>query len=479
MLERTLQSTKAFVETMPKAERKAYGQFFTTQKTASFMASLFQIDLSLPQIRILDAGAGTGILSVALAEKILQLGYTGKIHFVCYESDKNVLPVLISNLKAMSQGNNITFEVCHENYLTSHKREDLFDYIIGNPPYKKIGKSAPEALNMPHVCYGAPNLYFLFWAKALASLKEGMELVYIVPRSWTSGAYFAKFRDYLFEHSTISHIHLFDSRNKVFGEDNILQETMIVKVRKCSEHPKLIPDEVVITSSSNSDFSDLRTFSVPYNIVVAKNHYVFLVKDENEAQTLDKILHFNHTLASIACPMKTGLIVDYRTREVLRSQPSDNTFPLLYSQHIQNSRVEWPIGKADEYICTDRPGLLQENANYLLVKRLTAKEERRRLQCGIYLQSDHAEFKFLSTHNKVNFIKCDTQELAYGLYVLLNSRWYDTYYRILNGSTQVNSNEINHMPVPDLPTIKAMGAQLMGQELTEANCNKILEQWLN
>ena len=49
--------------------------------------------------------------SVALAQKIIQLGYTGKIHFVCYESDKNVLPVLISNLESMSQGNNITFEV--------------------------------------------------------------------------------------------------------------------------------------------------------------------------------------------------------------------------------------------------------------------------------------------------------------------------------------------------------------------------------
>ena len=152
MLERTIESTKAFLETMPKAERKAYGQFFTTQKTASFMASLFQIDLSLPQIKILDAGAGTGVLSAALAEKILQLGYTGNIHFVCYESDSNVLPVLISNLESMSHGTNITFEVFNENYLTSPTNEELFDYVIGNPPYKKIGKSAPEALNMPHVC---------------------------------------------------------------------------------------------------------------------------------------------------------------------------------------------------------------------------------------------------------------------------------------------------------------------------------------
>lgn len=60
MLERTIESTKAFVETMPKEQRKSYGQFFTTELTARFMASLFEIDLSLPQIRILDAGAAVG-----------------------------------------------------------------------------------------------------------------------------------------------------------------------------------------------------------------------------------------------------------------------------------------------------------------------------------------------------------------------------------------------------------------------------------
>ena len=38
----------------------------------------------------------------------------------------------------------------------------LFDYVIGNPPYMKIPKDAPEATAMPEVCYGAPNLYFNF-----------------------------------------------------------------------------------------------------------------------------------------------------------------------------------------------------------------------------------------------------------------------------------------------------------------------------
>lgn len=474
MLREVLESTTAFVETMPKAQRKAYGQFFTTELTARFMSELFVIDLNLPTIRILDAGAGTGILSAAIVERIFNMGYNGNISLVCYENDERVLPVLRRNLIAMREERYFDFEIRTENYLTTPSIEEEFDYIIGNPPYKKIGKDEAEAKALPHVCHGAPNLYFLFWAKAIEKLRENQELVYIIPRSWTSGAYFAKFREYLFSHCVITHLHLFASRDKVFGGESVLQETMIVKVKKTTERPQT----VTITSSSTSEFADVREFQAPYNVVVASNQYVFLVTDEQESTTLNRLSHLDGTLSSIEHPMKTGIIVDFRTREVLRDTPSDDTFPLFYSQHIRNGRVEWPVGKEDEYISTDRAGFLQENTNYLLVKRFTAKEERRRLQCGIYLQSDHPEYSHISTQNKVNFIKCETPEFAYGLYVLMNSTIYDTYYRILNGSTQVNSTEINNMPVPDAATITAMGRQLMGQELTEHNCNSIIEQWI-
>ncbi|MDQ9766372.1 SAM-dependent methyltransferase, partial [Acinetobacter baumannii] len=77
---------------MPKTQRKAYGQFFTPELTARFMASLFHIDTSLTEIRILDTGAGTGVLSAAIVERIIQIGYNGHIHLVCYENDKNVIP---------------------------------------------------------------------------------------------------------------------------------------------------------------------------------------------------------------------------------------------------------------------------------------------------------------------------------------------------------------------------------------------------
>ena len=94
-----------------------------------------------------------------------------------------------------------------------------------------------------------------------------------------------------------------------------------------------------------------------------------------------------------------------------------------------------------------------------------------------YLKQKYKQFEYISTQNKVNFIKCDSPCITYGLYVLLNSTLYDCYYRILNGSTQVNSTEINQMPIPERAVIEEMGRELMHKDLSVVNCNKILSKW--
>ena len=102
------------------------------------------------------------------------------------------------------------------------------------------------------------------------------------------------------------------------------------------------------------------------------------------------------------------------------------------------------------------------------------------MQCGVYLAKNYPQYSKISTQNKINFVDGLLHEmsecLVYGLYVLFNSTLYDEYYRILNGSTQVNSTEINAMPVPDLECIQEMGRKLMrSKDLSENNCNLILE----
>ena len=493
MVDFVMTATTEYIQRMPKNLRKKYGQFFTSKETAVFMAELVNISETIENISVLDPGSGSGLLSAALIEKLQDFSNLKTIRLTCYENDPNVLELLQANLSWISRNSRvrIDYQIITENYILDQMEDYNFmlganpnppkyDVVIGNPPYMKIPKEAPEALAMPDVCYGAPNLYFLFAAMSLFNLKNYGEMVYIIPRSWTSGAYFNRFRQKFLDEGALEHIHLFESRDKVFEKESVLQETMIVKVRKSEKKPDFIH---ITTTQSNADFTQKTEFKAPYATVVSgKEQYVYLVTKEEEVRTLDRLNALQDTLPSLGLKMKTGLTVDFRNREVLRKESEENAVPLFYSQHIKDGKVVFPAGKENEYIVTNQSGLLQKNTNYLFVKRFTAKEEKRRLQCGVYLARKHPEYTEISTQNKINFV-CGLRELSecvvYGLYVLFNSTLYDCYYRILNGSTQVNSTEINTMPVPPMNIIEAMGKELLHiKDMSEEACDRILRNYI-
>lgn len=493
MIENIIEQTNLYIDKMPKKERKKYGQFFTSKETALFMAGLYNISDNHTNLSVLDAGAGSGILSCALVERLQSMRNLEHIELTCYENDSNILEILKINLEYIKENVGIAFEyrIITDNYITSqyldfnemigrNEHPIKYDVVIGNPPYMKIPKDAPEASAMPAVCYGAPNLYFIFASMGLFNLKDDGELVYIIPRSWTSGAYFKRFREYFLTQGKLEHIHLFVSRNKVFDKEEVLQETIIIKVKKTSS----TPNTVTITSSqSNNDFQNITKLDVPYDVVVSgEEKYVYLVTDKEEIEVLQKLNKWDNTLPSIGLKMKTGLTVDFRNRDILRDEEEEGAIPLFYSQHIKEGVIEFPIQKEHEYVVTVQKGLVQNNKNYLFVKRFTAKEEKRRLQCGIYLSKKYPKYEKISTQNKINFIDGLVSELSecvvYGLYVLFNSTVYDSYYRILNGSTQVNSTEINAMPVPELEIIQQIGRSLIKtKDLSEKNCDRILEEY--
>lgn len=492
MLDVICEKTNNYIECMPKATRKKYGQFFTSKETARFMASLFDIPKDQKEINILDPGAGTGILSAAIIERIQEYHFD-RILLTCYENNGEVMDLLTENLAWISKKSKIPVEIelKIENYITSQESDFnylmdanskpvKYDMIISNPPYMKISKNAPEALAMPEICYGAPNTYFLFAAMSLFNLKDNSELVYILPRSWTSGAYFARFREYFLKEGKLIRVHLFGSRNSVFDKEDVLQETMIIKVKKTYKNQRSV---LVSSSNTSKDFHNTKFLEVPYDIVVSDyNHYVYLVTNEQEINVMKRLRKFKRTLPEIGLKMKTGLIVDFRNRNALRDKEENGAIPLFYSQHIKDGRVYFPINKEHEYVVAEKKSFAQENRNYLFVKRFTAKEEHRRLQCGIYLAKNLPQYKKISTQNKINFIDglmCEMSEcLVYGLYVLFNSTLYDEYYRVLNGSTQVNATEVNSMPVPEIEIIQGMGRKLMKiNNLSEKSCDLILEEY--
>lgn len=494
MLEYIVEQTSIFLENMPKSKRKKKGQFFTSAETAGFMTEMFDFSSSGESITVLDPGSGTGILSAAFIDRVSSELCNTHISLTCYETDEDVLPILRTNLGYIKKllGDRLDYIILEEDYILSQSNDfnenlpatvnpEKYDFIISNPPYLRVMRDNPAALAMQRVVHGVPNLYFLFASMSLFNLKQNAQMVYIIPRSWTSGAYFKAFREYLLSEGKIEQLHLFVSRDKVFNAEEVLQETMIVKVKKTTEKPV----NVLITSSNNSsDFDEITSLEVPYEAVVSgEGLYVYLPTNEEEVDVIKKINLYHSTLPDEGLKMKTGIVVDFRQWDELRKEPGKHILPLFYSQHIRDGKVNHqPSGKEYDWIIDEKPGLIQKNKNYVFIKRFTAKEERRRLQCGVYSPSDFKEYKYIGTQNKINFVdKIDGTEMdvqtTYGVYALLNSTLFDKYYRILNGSTQVNSTEINNIPVPPTFMIKKIGEQiLVSGDLSTDNCDRVISE---
>ncbi len=489
--------TNEFLNNATKQQRKKIGQFFTPAKISAFMANLSMV--SKPVINVLDAGAGSGILAASLIRKISTDNNVKSINIDLYENNSEILPLLRSNMiyivgELEKVDIKLTFSILNDNFIIENKLSwtglypnDKYDIVISNPPYKKIAKKDAESQMMPEVVYGQPNLYFLFMAMGSRLLKENGEFIFIVPRSFTSGLYFTKFRKWFLNEMELSHLHLFLSRKNVFKQDKILQETVILKAIK----RKRVAKHIVISESngiSNIEHSD--TFSVPYDVCVdvGVNSFIYLPTSNDDTEILELMKQWNGTLVENGYKMKTGTVVDFRAKEWLLKEEEETTIPLLWAYNFNYTQVKFPInvdGKPQYLIsCEKTRGLIMPNQNYLLLKRFTSKEEIKRLQCVMYKKKDFIKYANISTENHINYITKEEGELSevelYGLYILFNSTIFDKYFRLLNGSTQVNANEINSMPFPNKDDVVEMGKIAMEKEVLNTKvCDLILSNKYN
>ena len=103
------------------------------------------------------------------------------------------------------------------------------------------------------------------------------------------------------------------------------------------------------------------------------------------------------------------------------------------------------------------------NCNYMLLRRFSAKEESRRLTAAPYLAGSY-QVPAVGLENHLNYIYRQDGELtedeAWGLAALYSSRLLDTYFRTLNGNTQVSATEMRTLPLPAHAAIVELGRRM-------------------
>lgn len=489
-------------------QRSGLGQYMTPAPIARFMASLFS-DVS-GEVRLLDPGAGVGSLTAAFVERLCRADHRPRSALLtCYEIDPLLLDYLQTTLHECERECQLSQVVAkvdvhpHDFILNTSRRsrDDLFSrqnphscngftHVFMNPPYRKINAGSEHRAALRSAGIETSNLYTGFMFLAAQQLVHGGEIVAIIPRSFCNGPYFKPFRQAFFSHMVLQHIHIFEERDSAFKGDEVLQENIIIHAVKGAA-----PSTVQITTSRGGSFEldeisghfvaeDMTQRTVDYNSVIRPDdpdQFVHIASNNLEQSIVERMAHFQASLSDLGLEVSTGPVVDFRLRDDLRQGPEAGTVPLLYAAHFQRGKLEWPKTmrkpNAIKVSAQSRKWLMRNEGHYVVTKRFTSKEERRRVVASIYNSSLPGELVGFENHLNVFHAnqKGVSQALAAGLGIFLNSTLVDRYFRQFNGHTQVNATDLRSLRYPDREDLERIGEQAGTANLSQRDIDDIIE----
>lgn len=452
--------------------RSELGQFMTPSSVAQFMASLF-LPSTGPQIRLLDAGAGVGCLSMAFLERWLAGGFAAQsARLTAYEIDPALQTPLghyldLYRSRAVKANFDLTIDVLHCDFIedTINRLQfggrQHFTHVILNPPYRKIHSQSRERRLLSAIGLETVNLYTGFLGLAIEAAGERGQIVAIVPRSFCNGLYYRPFREFLLARSAIKHIHLFASRDRAFRDDDVLQENIIIHLIKGEPQ-----GPVTVSTSTDDAFGDYASLEYSFDQIVNPSdagHFIHVPTGPTSAgHTISASVR--SSLPDVGVEVSTGPVVDFRVREHLRADLEPETAPLLYPGHFADRLVRWP--RRD----TKKPNAVALHAEtrkwlypsgfYVVVRRFSAKEEKRRIVASV-VDPCCLPGPFIGFENHLNVFhsggKGLAEELAYGLMAYLNSTAVDECFRRFSGHTQVNATDLRALPYPSRRVLLELG----------------------
>ena len=482
MLTRIEESCVALSQATDRRRKSQLGQFFTPRSIAQFMADLF-VQNELRQCRLLDPGAGIGSLSAAFLERCgaHDLGFAG-VSVDAFEIDSQLHRDLIENLNeyrlvSEAQGFQVKSNVRGEDFIYTAVQSlgrymfaevlPEYSHAILNPPYRKIRSDSGYRTALRTVGVETVNMYSAFVALAVSLLDATQgQLVAIIPRSFCNGPYYRPFRDYILSRASLDHVHLFNSRDRAFRDDDVLQENVIIRLRRGVNQRN-----VTITTSSDDRFCDLVTHDWPFEQIVLPDdpeRFIQVPTSSTGISTGSKSADW-YTLDQLGISVSTGPVVDFRLQDHLRDAPEADAVPLLYPGHVKGWSVNWPLHngkKPNAILCNgETRKWLYPNGYYCVVRRFSSKEERRRIVASVIAPADFPGFRLVGLENHLNVFhggrKGLPDALAHGLTVYLNSTVVDEDFRRFNGHTQVSATDLRRMKYPSRKALIGLGKWAM------------------
>lgn len=334
--------------------------------------------------------------------------------------------------------------------------ENVFDLVIGNPPYGRM-KLAPERrTKFARSLFGHANLYGLFTDLAVRLAKPDGLIAYVTPTSFLGGQYFKALRQLLVREAPPVSISFVESREGVF--DDVLQETLLAVYRKTSS-----AKQVAVTSLIPKQDGRSVVVHALGEVALNGNDAPWLLpRTLKQVQVFDRLILMSNRLRNVGYAINTGQLVWNRHKHQLRqSLGNKGVYPLIWAESVSADGFNFSAARRNHvpYIeVSDRQPHLLNCSACVLVQRTTAKEQARRLIAAVMPEEFIAKYGAVVVENHLNIVYAiGKSDIALAtIAALLNSRAVDAVFRCLSGSVAVSAYELNALPLPDMRELRSL-----------------------
>lgn len=351
----------------------------------------------------------------------------------------------------------------------------LYDVVIGNPPYGRVGLTPIQRERFGRSLYGHANLYGVFTDIALRWTKPGGVIAYLTPTSALGGQYFVALRKLLAQEAPPVAIDFVHARKGVF--EDVLQETLLALYKRGAKPSRFqvhyldVDSELEATLTKNGKVALPEDPATPWLAPRNPEHVALIAASEG----------MKHRLSDWGYEVSTGPLVWNRFKPQLRSRPGPGTLPLVWAESVtadgrfvfkaekRNHAPHFKVEAPDAWLIADK--------GCVLLQRTTSKEQSRRLIAAELPASFVEAHGGVIIENHLNMIRAKGKpKVSAGVVAaVMNSEIADQVFRCISGSVAVSAFELRSLP---LPPAKAMGAieKLVAAQASRRDIERALRQ---
>jgi adenine-specific DNA-methyltransferase len=477
---------------MPEGRRRKLAAYFTPPHLATHAIGILgRAGIEAGRHQILDPSSGGAAFLVPLAsqiashanhrrlpaETVLQRLESSLFGVEIEPGLATLSKILIADLlkaEIRSARRKPKLSVQETNTLNLQSPKELYDAIIGNPPYGRVLKPTKKILRdfAPAITDGYVNLYALFLEQALRFVKPGGVICLIVPMSFIGGPYFANLRKRILQAADVLSLDPIDKRSDVFLD--VLYDVCVLALRKKggSAAAVLPTCSLLMVDQPHRHLGNLELPKKPSTEVWA------LPDAEQASDVFQDGLETLHHYGYVA---RTGYFVWNREKKRYRigRKPRPNEVPLVWAHNVKSGFPCKPYdgnpkGQKIGFvkIAQQSSAIVREDA--IILQRTSNRRQNRRLLAAVARQSKIPGGRgFVGENHTIIIARDPRKKKRVKLSVLcrlLNTAAVDSRFRRISGSVSVSTKALNQLPLPAADQVRSRFLAHCDDELAAKLC---------